>query len=216
MSTARKSSGGGVLIFLLAIAVLVVVLGKGKSEKVEARLGSLQLNVRSWAERVWDYFRSQADRRAVRDNLTFCQLQQKEYLDKCERTKQLLDAIRGERRAWAKLQRETDRRMRSLERCPALLKTATKYLEGGESWTDAQTVDLDNAAFILETLTAPTRISFAEPNGDYVPGEDVQSHLLKVQAWLDGIVSEFRTRRLGLTEVFRKLDSGIGCDTESE
>lgn len=218
MSGARQSSGGGVLIFLLAIAALVIVLGKGKpgNEKLESHLGSLQLNARSWAERAWDYVRSQADRTAVRDNLTFKRLQQKEYLFTCERTRKLLDSIRTERRAWSKLQRESDRRMRALERCPALFKAATGFLQGGESWTDAQTADLDNAAFVLETLTAPTRASFQDRNGDYVPGEDVQSHLLKVQAWLDGIVSEYRTRRLGLKEVFRKIDSGIGCDTEGE
>jgi len=217
MSGTRQGSGGGVLVFLLAIAALVIVLGKAKPENGETRLGSLQLNVRTWAERLWDSVRPQAERRAIRDNLTFCKLQQREYLFTCERTRELLATIRAERRAWAKLQRESDRRMRALERCPALLKAANGFLQGGESWTEAQTADLDYAAFTIETLTAPTRVSFEDPNGDYVPGEDVQSHLLKVQAWLDGIVSEFRTRRLGLTNVFRKLDSGSGCfEDESE
>jgi len=63
-------------------------------------------------------------------------------------------------------------------------------------------------------VLVPTRASFEDPNGDYVPGEDAQSHLLKVQAWLDGIVSELRTRRLGLTNVFRKLDSGTGFEDD--
>lgn len=219
MSAARQNSAGGVVFVLVAIAVLLLVFAKGKpeNEKVESRLGSLQLTVRSWAERGWDYFRSQASRRVVRDNLTMARIQQKEYLFTCDRTRELLDVIRVERRAWSKLQSESDRRMRALERCPELFKAATGFLQGGDSWTEAQTADLDYAAFTIATLTAPTRASFEDQNGDYVPGEDVQSHLLKVQAWLDGIVSEFRTRRLGLKEVFRKLDSGIGCyEGESE
>lgn len=211
MSSPRSSSGSGMIIFFLAIAVLVFVLAGKKDHAVHVRLGWLQPITRSILIRLRDLPRSVDERIAITDEQTFKRLRQKDYLNRCARAAQSVEEANVERRAWTAIEREAQRRKVSLERCPALLKAAKGFLSSGASWAEVQTESLDDLAFAVETMTAPTRASFDDPSGDYLPGEDVQSHLLKVQEWLDEIVSEYRSRRISMTHVFRKLDSGTGC-----
>lgn len=216
MSGSRTSSGGGMIIFLLAVAALVLVLAGKKDHAVHVRLGWLQPITRSILIRLRDLPRSVEERIAITDEQTFKRLRQKDYLNRCARAAQSVEEAHVERRAWTEIEHEAQRRKVSLERCPALLKSAKAFLSSGASWTDVQTESLEDLAFAVETLTAPTRASFDDPNGDYLPREDVQGHLLKVQEWLDEIVSEYRSRRVGMRQVFQKLDTGTGCNGTPE